>query len=130
MASDVLPDPETPTTATVRHSGTSTSILCKLLCRAPRTRITVGRVPGSGRSSGDVPAIGIRRARRRGRVGRLECGREQVACRQAAVGPPWLSDVEDLLLAGQMVALVRAPDCLAQRQVARQDHVFSAEGDE
>ena len=29
-----------------------------------------------------------------------------------------------------MVELVRAPDCLAQRQVARQDHVFSAEGDE
>src|SRR5712671_448934 len=43
MASHVLPDPDTPTTATVRHSGTSTSISSRLLCRAPRTAITVGR---------------------------------------------------------------------------------------
>src|SRR6266540_479280 len=47
MASDVLPDPDTPTTATVRHSGTSTSISRRLLCRAPRTPMTVGRVGGT-----------------------------------------------------------------------------------
>ncbi len=48
MASDVLPDPDTSTTATVRHSGTSTSTSRRLLCRAPRTPISVGRVPGTG----------------------------------------------------------------------------------
>src|SRR5215472_15663918 len=55
MASDVLPDPDTPTTATVRHSGTSTSISRKLLCRAPRTPMTVGRVPGTGMSAAVIP---------------------------------------------------------------------------
>src|ERR1700749_5059512 len=34
MASDVLPEPDTPTTATVRHSGTSTSTSRRLLCLA------------------------------------------------------------------------------------------------
>src|SRR5690348_12844157 len=47
MASDVFPDPDTPTTAAVRHSGTSTSIFRRLLCRAPRTPMTVGRAPGT-----------------------------------------------------------------------------------
>jgi hypothetical protein len=47
MASDVLPDPDTPTTATVRHSGTSTSISRRLLCRAPRTPMAAGKVPGT-----------------------------------------------------------------------------------
>ena len=51
IASDVLPDPDTPTTATVRHSGTSTSRSRSLLCRAPRTPMTVGRVSGTGRSA-------------------------------------------------------------------------------
>jgi hypothetical protein len=37
MASDVLPDPDTPTTATVRHNGTSTSTSRRLSCR-PRAR--------------------------------------------------------------------------------------------
>src|SRR6201987_192228 len=55
MASDVLPDPDTPTTATVRHRGTSTSISCRLLCRAPRTAITAGRVPGTGISPAAIP---------------------------------------------------------------------------
>src|SRR5689334_18854662 len=59
MASDDLPDPETPTTATIRHSGTSTSTFCRLLCRAPRTPITLGRVPGGERSSADFPDIRI-----------------------------------------------------------------------
>ena len=54
MASDVLPDPDTPTTATVRHSGTSTSMSRRLLCRAPRTPMTVGRVPGTGISPADI----------------------------------------------------------------------------
>src|SRR5215469_351212 len=47
MASDVFPEPDTPTTATVRHSGTSTSTSFRLLCRAPCTPMTVGRVPGT-----------------------------------------------------------------------------------
>src|SRR6476660_633527 len=47
MASDVLPEPDTPTTATVRHSGTSMSISRRLLCRAPRTPMTAGRVDGA-----------------------------------------------------------------------------------
>ena len=55
MASDVLPDPDTPTTATVRHSGTSTSTSRRLLCRAPRTPMTVGRVPGTGIASAAIP---------------------------------------------------------------------------
>jgi hypothetical protein len=38
MASDVLPDPDTPTTPTVRHSGTSTSMSRRLLCRARARR--------------------------------------------------------------------------------------------
>jgi len=38
VAGDVSPDPETPTTATVRHSGTSTSMSRRLLCRAPARR--------------------------------------------------------------------------------------------
>src|SRR5580693_10000005 len=54
MASDVLPDPDTPTTATVRHSGTSTSMSCRLLCLAPRTPMTVGRVSGT-----DIASLGI-----------------------------------------------------------------------
>jgi len=56
MASDVLPDPDTPTTATVRHSGTSTSTSRRLLCRAPRTAMTVGKVPGTGISEAAIPA--------------------------------------------------------------------------
>ena len=51
MASDVLPDPDTPTTATERHSGTSTSMSRRLLWRAPRTPMVVGSVPGTGRSA-------------------------------------------------------------------------------
>ena len=55
MASDVLPEPDTPTTATVRHSGTSTSMSCRLLCRAPRTPMTRGSVPGTPRSLAAAP---------------------------------------------------------------------------
>src|SRR5690242_3168 len=54
MASDVLPDPDTPTTATVRHSGTSTSMSLRLFCRAPRTSMTAGRVLGTGRAVGSM----------------------------------------------------------------------------
>src|SRR6266487_1311454 len=54
MASDVLPDQDTPTTATVRHNGTSTSMSCRLLCRAPRTPMTVGRAPGTEISPADT----------------------------------------------------------------------------
>jgi len=43
IASDVFPD--TPATATVRHSGTSASTSRRLSCRAPRTPMTAGKVP-------------------------------------------------------------------------------------
>ena len=56
MASDVLPDPDTPTTATVRHNGTSTSISRRLLCRAPRTPMALGKVPGTGISPAAISA--------------------------------------------------------------------------
>src|ERR1700722_7718639 len=46
-ASDVLPEPDTPTTATVRHNGTSTSTSRRLLCRAPRTTMAPGSVGGT-----------------------------------------------------------------------------------
>src|SRR5579859_2895689 len=55
MASEVLPDPDTPTTATVRHSGTSTSISRRLLRRAPRTLMAAGSVCGTGISPGVIP---------------------------------------------------------------------------
>src|SRR6202023_2575940 len=55
MASDVLPEPDTPTTATIRHSGTSTSTSRRLLCRAPRTAMTAGRVAGTGSSPAVIP---------------------------------------------------------------------------
>ena len=66
MASDVLPDPDTPTTATVRHSGTSTSMSRRLLCRAPRTPMTVGRVPGT-----EISPAGMAGAVRQGLTGLL-----------------------------------------------------------
>src|SRR5215471_14415740 len=63
-------------------------------------------------------------------LGRLEGGGEQVAGRQAAVGPPFAGDVEDLLLAGEVVEVVGGLDGLAERKVVRQDDVFPAERDE
>src|SRR4029077_2069742 len=66
----------------------------------------------------------------RGRGGRLEGGGKQVASRQAAVGPPFLGDVEDFLLAGEVVEPVGGLDGLTKREVARQDHIFSLERDE
>ena len=56
MASDVLSEPDTPTTATVRHSGTSTSISRRLLWRAPRTPMTVGSVSGTRTPPVVIPA--------------------------------------------------------------------------
>src|SRR5258708_21669831 len=38
IASDVLPDPDAPATATVRHSGTSASTSRRLSCRARARR--------------------------------------------------------------------------------------------
>ena len=48
MASNVFPDPDTPTTATIRHSGTSTSMPRRLFCLAPRTAIAVGSLTATG----------------------------------------------------------------------------------
>jgi putative heme transporter len=57
-------------------------------------------------------------------------GGEQVAGGQAAVGPPFLGDVDHLLLGGDVVEPVGGLDGLAQRQVAGQDDVLAAERDE
>jgi hypothetical protein len=62
----------------------------------------------------------------RGCVGRLEGGGKQVASRQAAVGPPFLGDAEDLLLTGEVVELIGGLDSLTEREVAWQDDIFSA----
>ena len=59
-------------------------------------------------------------------LGWLEGGGEQVAGRQATVGPPFLGDSQDLLLGGQVVQLIGGLDGLAKRQVARQDDVLAA----
>src|ERR1700751_5981690 len=91
MASEVLPAPDTPTTATVRHSGTSTSISRRLLCRAPRTAMTAGRVPGTGISPAAIP--GTLRPSVRGHPGgrpRLR-GRPGSAPGPASAGPGALS---------------------------------------
>jgi len=50
-------------------------------------------------------------------LGWLEGSGEQVAGRQAAVGPPFLGDGEDLLLRGEMVELIGGLDGLAKREV-------------
>ena len=60
----------------------------------------------------------------------LEGGGEQVAGRQAAVGPPLLSDSENLLLAGQVIQPIYGLDGLAERQVSRQDDVLPLQRDE
>jgi hypothetical protein len=52
-------------------------------------------------------------------LGPLEGGGKQVACRQAAVGPPFLGDGEDLLLGGEVVELIGGLDGLTEREVAR-----------
>jgi hypothetical protein len=60
-------------------------------------------------------------------LGRLEGGGKQVAGRQAAVGPPFLGDGEDLLLGGEVAELIGDQDGFTERKVARQDDVFPAE---
>jgi hypothetical protein len=52
-------------------------------------------------------------------LGPLEGGGKQVAGRQAAVGPPFLGDGEDLLLGGEVVELIGDLDGLTEREVAR-----------
>ena len=52
LASDVLPDPETPTTATIRHSGMSTSKSTRLWWRTPRSTMARGSVAGGGEVAG------------------------------------------------------------------------------
>jgi hypothetical protein len=89
-------------------NGTAQKDICTVLSRTP---LRLGR--------GD-----------RGWAGRLEGGGKQVAGRQAAVGPPFLGDVEDLLLAGEVVEPVGGLDGLTEREVARQDDIFSLERDE
>jgi hypothetical protein len=54
-----------------------------------------------------------------GFLGLLEGGREQVGGRQAAVGPPFFRDRQNLFLSGQMIEAVSRADSLAKREVDR-----------
>src|SRR5580698_8491551 len=67
---------------------------------------------------------------RRGCLGWLEGGGEQVAGGQAAVGAPLFGDGQDLWLRGEMAELIGGLDGLAQREVAGQDDVFPLQRDE
>jgi hypothetical protein len=80
-------------------------------------------------SSPRTAALGLARGNLRFR-GALEGGGKQVAGGQAPVGPPFLGHGEDLLFGGEVVELVGSPDGLAEREVARQDDVFSLERDD
>jgi hypothetical protein len=71
-------------------------------------------------------ALGLARCDRRC-FSSLESGGKQVAGRQAAVGPPFLGDGEDLLWAGEVIPLIGGLNGLTERKVARQDDVFSLE---
>src|SRR6202035_5760789 len=66
----------------------------------------------------------------RWRLSGLEGSGEQVAGGQAAIGPPLLGDVQDLLLRGEMAESVSGLDRLAQREVTGQDDVFPLQRDE
>ena len=55
MASELLPEPETPATATTHHRGTSTSRSRRLLCRTPRASIAAGS--RASRSAAALPGV-------------------------------------------------------------------------
>src|ERR1700722_2316564 len=55
MASELLPEPDTPATATTHHSGMSTSRSRRLLCRTPRASMAVGS--RARRSASAVPVV-------------------------------------------------------------------------
>ena len=57
-------------------------------------------------------------------LGRLESGGEEVAGRQAAVGPPFLGDGEDLLLGGEVVELIGGLHSLTEGKITGQHDVF------
>ena len=97
MASDVLPEPDTPTTATVRHSGTSMSTFWRLFCRAPRTPMTVGSVSGTRISI-------LATTRNLGRtLGRINGGYPDERCRRRKCDPV-ASDEPDLPVTGRFPA--------------------------
>ena len=87
----------------------------------------VGECPGR---RGPVGARLARQFRVTSRAGRPVVSRsarrrrKQVAGRQAAVGPPFLGDGEDLLLGGEVVGLIGGLDGFTERKVARQHDVF------
>src|SRR5258705_10306055 len=57
----------------------------------------------------------------------LDSGGEQVAGREAAIGPPFFGDGEDLRRGGEMVEPIRGLNRLSEREVARQHDVFPLE---
>src|SRR6478736_1379908 len=103
---------------------------CRGLRRKP-DRAGYGALWGSGqdacsrRSCSSAALTGSRWC-----LGRFEGGREQVTSGQAAVGPPLVGDVEDLLLDGNVIELIGGLNGLAQRQVAGKDDVLAAERNE
>src|SRR6266516_1964481 len=94
----------------------------------PCTAVATTRPPCRPRWPHEPPCSRLRWGYR-GCLGRFEGGGEQVAGRQAAVGPPFLGDGQDLLLGGQVFQLIDGLDGLMERQVARQDDVLAAERD-
>ena len=93
--------------------------------------------PGGGPDGGRIVAAGtpedVARAPAsvtRALPGRVEGGREQVAGRQAAIGPPLLGDGQDLLLRGEVIEPIGGLDGLAKREIAWQDDVFTLQRDE
>jgi len=60
---------------------------------------------------------------------RLEGGSEQLAGGQAAVGPSFLGDGEDLLLGREVVEPIHGLDGHAESEVARQDDALSLQRD-
>src|SRR6266581_3046189 len=95
-------------------------------CRAAPPEHVAPPISAAAQAGWARTVLRLARGDRR-RIGPLEGGGKQVAGRQAAVGPPFLGDGEDLLLGGEVAELIGGPDGLAERKVARQDHVFPAE---
>ena len=86
----------------------------------------------AGRPVLAVPALAVGGLQGHGCGRAWPCGRggEQVAGREAAVGPPALRDGAHLVRAGQPVELVSDLDGLAQGEVTGQDDVLAAERDD
>src|SRR6266581_7425135 len=98
-------------------------------CRAAPPEHVAPPISAAAQAGWARTVLRLARGDRR-RIGPLEGGGKQVAGRQAAVGPPFLGDGEDLLLGGEVVELIGGLDGPTEREVARQDDVFSLQRDD